>query len=203
MYLRPTKDKLIGNFVILEKLSTNKHLFDLYENSHSDDQQDTIFTFMMFGPFRSQDDFKNWLISQESLTDRIIYSVYSKRIGQYVGMCSIINIDENFGRAEIGSIWYGKIAQRTEINSESIYLLLDYLLSDLKYRRIEWKCDNDNNASKSAATRLGFDFEGIFRKHMIVRNKNRDTAWFSIIDDDWQSKKKYLQENVIKEYRKI
>ena len=201
MYCRPKKEVFDGKYVILEKLNSEKHLDDLFENSNLNDDQHSIFTYLPYGPFKTKDDLKVWLLSQEKITDRVIYSVYSKRIGKFVGMSSIINIDEKVGRAEIGSIWYGKLAQRTEINTEATYLLLQYLLGELHYRRIEWKCDNDNSASRKAAERFGFEYEGLFRKHMLVKNKNRDTAWFSIIDDEWDEKKKHFENTLIKPYQ--
>jgi RimJ/RimL family protein N-acetyltransferase len=85
------------------------------------------------------------------------------------------------------------MAQKTKVNSEVVYLFLRYLFDDLKYRRVEWKCDNDNIPSKRAALRIGFAFEGVFRQHMIVKGKNRDTAWYSIIDKEWTERKKNFE----------
>lgn len=100
-------------------------------------------------------------------------------------MVSLLNIVPTHGRAEIGNIWYSPLAQKTKVNTEVAYLFLKTLFRDFHYRRIEWKCDNENTASKRAATRLGFKFEGLFRQHMLVKGKNRDTAWYAIMDTDW------------------
>jgi RimJ/RimL family protein N-acetyltransferase len=85
----------------------------------------------------------------------------------------------------LGHIWYSPLAQKTMVNTETTFLLLRYLFDELGYRRVEWKCDNANAESKRAARRMGFRPESVFRKHMIVKGKNRDTAWFALIDDDW------------------
>ena len=190
MWIRPKEESFEGNWVIIEKLNPKVHCDDLYEMAVSSiDEDNSIFRYMAFGPFSDKEEMNLWLEKQSTMGDRNTYSVYSKRLKKYVGMYSIINIDEKNGRAELGSIWYGKEAQGKEINTEATYLMLKYLFEDLKYRRIEWKCDNENNASKKAAVKLGFVYEGLFRKHMIVKDKNRDTAWYSIIDDEWNEVK--------------
>jgi len=201
MWIRPEEKDIEGQWVRLEILNPEFHGEDLYQMTTTDG--DRVFQYMMYGPFTGKNEFKEWLAKQVKLTDHNIYSVYSKRLKKYVGMYSILNIDEKNGRAELGSIWYGKEAQKTEINTETSYILLKYLFEGLKYRRIEWKCDNENIASKKAATRLGFTYEGLFRKHMIVKGKNRDTAWYSIIDTEWEKVKNNFTVNLLKEYDMI
>jgi RimJ/RimL family protein N-acetyltransferase len=201
---RPEARYFDGKWVKLEVLNPKNHASDLYEMATSSvNDEHNIFTFMMFGPFDSKDEFDSWLEKQALSADRIVFAVFSKRLNKYVGMYSIINIDEHSGRAEFGSIWYGTCAQRTEINTETTYLLLCYLFEELKYKRIEWKCDNENTPSKNAALRLGFEYEGLFRKHMIVKTKNRDTSWFSMIDDEWISKKRVFDDYLLKKYEQI
>ena len=108
-----------------------------------------------------------------------------KSRGQRVGMAALLNIVPAHGRVEIGSIWYSPLVQKTRVNTEVTYLFLKTLFREFHYRRVEWKCDNDNLASKQAALRMGFIYEGLFRQHMRVKGKNRDTAWFAILDADW------------------
>ena len=96
-----------------------------------------------------------------------------------------MNIRAGHGVAELGFVWYVAAAQRTKANTEACYLLLRHCFEALGYRRMEWKCDVANEASRRAARRLGFTFEGIFRQHMIVKGENRDTAWFSLLDHEW------------------
>ena len=203
MWIRPKEESFEGNWALIEKLNPKVHCDDLYEMAISSiDEDNSIFRYMAFGPFSDKDEMNLWLEKQSAMGDRNVYSVYSKRLKKYVGMYSIINIDEKNGRAELGSIWYGKEAQGTEINTETTYLMLKYLFEDLKYRRIEWKCDNENIASKKAAVKLGFVYEGLFRKHMIVKDKNRDTAWYSIIDDEWNEVKNNYINTLFKKYEK-
>jgi RimJ/RimL family protein N-acetyltransferase len=102
-----------------------------------------------------------------------------------IGIVSYLNIVPVMRRLELGNIWYTPQVQRTKVNTESIYLMLCETFDRLHYRRAEWKCDALNARSRAAAQRLGFSFEGVFRQHMIVRNRNRDTAWFAMTDEDW------------------
>lgn len=198
MFKRPDLYHMEGDSIILDKLSAERHFHDLFEQYECSIRQNPdIFKFMFFGAISNGGDFLNWLETQEKITDRLTFAVYSKRIKKYVGMFSILNVDENHGRAELGSIWYGVEAQRTEINSETTFTLLKYLFEELGYRRVEWKCDNENIRSKRAAERLGFVFEGVFRKHMIANGKNRDTAWYAIIDDDWSATRKKIEDRCL------
>jgi len=112
-------------------------------------------------------------------------SCISKELNQRVGMMSILNVIEPMRTLELGNIWYSSIVHHTKVNTEVVYLLLREIFDGLNYRRVEWKCDALNSRSRAAALRLGFSFEGIFRQHYIIKNRNRDTAWFSIIDKDW------------------
>jgi RimJ/RimL family protein N-acetyltransferase len=126
-----------------------------------------------------------WLQTLERSADPIVLTVFSTEHSARVGMISIMNIVPEHGRAELGSIWYTPSAQKTRINTETIFLLLKYLFDDLHYRRVEWKCNNENLPSKRAAERLGFQYEGIFRQHMVIKDRSRDTAWFAMIDKEW------------------
>jgi len=199
MFKRPDKQLIDGEWVRIELLNPQLHRVDLFQMTNGSNS-DNIFSFMSFGPFKNKDEFDTWLEKQAELSDRLTYSIYSKRLNKYVGMYSIINIDIMNGKAELGSIWYGECAQKTEINTETTYKMLCYLFDDLKYRRVEWKCDNKNISSKNAALRLGFEYEGLFRKHMIVKSINRDTTWFSIIDDEWVIKKENIKRKLLHKF---
>jgi len=197
VFQNPDLLKLEGKNVILEKLNSQASYSDLYEMAISDScGGEKLLQFMNFGPFESIYEFRDWLRIQEENNTRKTYTIYWKERKKYVGMYSILNIDCTCGRAELGSIWIGTIAQRTKVNSECAFLCLSMLFDNFRYRRIEWKCDNENINSKISAQKLGFTFEGIFRKHMIVKNKNRDTAWFSIIEDEWPNVKMNLEQKL-------
>jgi RimJ/RimL family protein N-acetyltransferase len=100
-------------------------------------------------------------------------------------MASYQSITPESGVIEVGHIWFGRPLQRTTAATEAIYLLASHAFDDLRYRRLEWKCNALNAASRRAAERFGFTFEGVFRKHQIVKSRNRDTAWYAITDDEW------------------
>jgi RimJ/RimL family protein N-acetyltransferase len=110
-----------------------------------------------------------------------------------VGMAAFMNIVPEHRRLEIGHIWYAPSAQRTEANTEAAYLMMREAFDELGYRRVEWKCDALNERSRAAALRLGFAFEGVFRKHMIVRGRSRDSAWFSLLDAQWPAARAALE----------
>jgi RimJ/RimL family protein N-acetyltransferase len=181
----PDISRLEGRYVTVERLNPERDLEDLYSVSHIPAEHQSLFTYMSFGPFQSKFAMLDWLNQVAGSKDPLYFSVLDKPRDLRVGMFSLLNIFTAHGRAEIGNIWYSPLAQKTKVNTEVTYLFLKTLFRDFNYRRVEWKCDNDNFASKGAAMRMGFKFEGLFRQHMIVKGKNRDTAWFAIIDANW------------------
>ncbi len=181
----PDISRLDGNLVTIERLNPERDIDDLYHVSHSLPEYQNLFTFMSFGPFQSKSAMHLWLNQIVDSKDPLFFSVFDKSRQMRVGMVSLLNIVPAQGRVEIGSIWYSPLVQKTKVNTEVTYLFLKSLFRDYHYRRFEWKCDNDNAPSKRAALRMGFSYEGLFRQHMIVKGKNRDTAWFAIIDKDW------------------
>jgi RimJ/RimL family protein N-acetyltransferase len=104
-----------------------------------------------------------------------------------------MRIDQKNGVIEIGNVYWGPLISRTPVATEALYLFARRAFDNLGYRRFEWKCNNTNTGSKRAARRFGFTFEGIFRQHMIVKGKNRDTAWFAMIDRDWPANRKAFE----------
>jgi RimJ/RimL family protein N-acetyltransferase len=135
----------------------------------------------------------DWLKGCESSTNMSFFTVISKELNQRVGMMSILNVIEPMRTLELGNIWYSSLVHHTKVNTEVVYLLLSEIFDRLKYRRVEWKCDALNARSRTAALRLGFSFEGIFRQHFIIKRRNRDTAWFSMIDKDWSDIKTNME----------
>jgi RimJ/RimL family protein N-acetyltransferase len=174
-----------GQHVTIARLDPDADIDELYAVSHGSAEFERLWTYLWHGPFPEKAAMQQWLASIQDSRDPLFYTVASRDLGRKVGMISLLNIVPEMGRAELGHIWYSPLAQRTLVNTETTFLLLRYLFDDLGYRRAEWKCDSANEASKRAAQRMGFQPEGVFRKHMIVKGKNRDTAWFAIIDDDW------------------
>lgn len=182
---RPSLSGLQGQHVSLSRVDPDADIADLYELSHRTDEFKALWTYMFNGPFADQQTMYKWLSAVKDSQDPLFFTVYSHALQRKVGLFSLLNIVLEMGRLEFGNIWYSPVAQRTRVNTEVTYLFLRYALDELGYRRIEWKCDNRNESSKRAALRMGFKYEGLFRKHMVVKGQNRDTAWFSIIDEEW------------------
>jgi RimJ/RimL family protein N-acetyltransferase len=197
---RPAETVHTGRFVSLEPLHPGAHARDLYEASHNCPEAEAVWTYLpMSGPFSSLAEMEVWLERCREHPDFVFFAVRHHQSGQLIGMLSYVNIEPQMHRLEVGFVWYAPQFQQTNVNTESVYLLLCEAFDHLGYRRVEWKCDSLNQASRKAALRLGFSFEGMFRKHMIVNGRNRDTAWYAMTDDDWRRHKpnyqRWLYEN--------
>ena len=187
----PTKQRLVGKYSILEPIDVKKHAEDLYKN-YSEDKKNLIWTYLPYGPFKNINLFKKWLRSFCLNNDPFFYVIYSKGHKTFCGMASYLRITPEHGNIEVGHINYSPLLQHTTEGTEAMYLMMKNAFDKLGNRRYEWKCNNLNLDSKKAAGRLGFKFEGIFRQSFIVKKRNRDTAWFSIIDKEWRKyRKKY------------
>ena len=196
---RPDVSSLQGRHVSIARLDPLRDIDDLFAVSHEKEEYKALWTYLFQGPFADKAAMLAWLNSIKDSHDPVFYTVTSASLKRKAGMYSILNIVPDMGRAELGHIWYSPLVQKSKVNSETTYLFLRYLFDELHYRRVEWKCDNMNEPSKAAALRMGFKYEGLFRQHMIVKGKNRDTAWFSIVDSEWAGLKanfeKYLAED--------
>lgn len=190
---RPTLSRVEGRYVIVSRLNPDADVDDLYRVSHEKEEDKSLWTFMHYGPFRDKNAMYEWLLSVQESSDPMFYAIFSKELKLKVGMIAIQSINAVMGRAELAHVWYTPLVQKTKVNTEVVYLFLKHLFDELHYRRVEWKCDEENIQSKRAALRLGFSYEGLFRQHMIVKGKNRDTAWFSIIDKEWPERKKNFE----------
>ncbi|WP_411816524.1 GNAT family N-acetyltransferase [Hyphococcus sp. DH-69] len=142
-----------------------------------------LWTYIPIGPFASPDELSNGMMTVGA--DWKIHLILNAQTNEPLGTASYMRIREEFGSAEVGCVVFSRKLQRTPGATEAMYLMARYIFEDLGYRRYEWKCDNANEASKRAAFRLGFQFEGIFRQDQIMKGRNRDTAWFSMIDSEW------------------
>ena len=188
----PSKKKLMGHYTILEPFQIKKHLIDLFKN-FSKDKKGIDWIYMPQGPFKNEISLKRYLKNKNLTGNPFFYTIYSKRLKTFCGLASYLRIKPQAGTIEVGYITYAKNLQRTVEATEAMFLMMKNAFDKLGYRRYEWKCDNLNERSRKAALRLGFKFEGIFRQATIYKNRNRDTAWYSIIDKEWKEhKKKYL-----------
>jgi RimJ/RimL family protein N-acetyltransferase len=184
----PTRSAIDGNLVRLEVLDPERHAVSLFTSSHVPGAED-LWQHLPYGPFAGQDEFTAWLEQRAASADPLFYAVVDWESMRAVGMASFMRVKPDNGVIEIGHIWFAPELQRTRKATEAIYLLAKTAFDELGYRRLEWKCDSLNMPSRRAADRFGFTFEGIFRQHMIVKGRNRDTAWFSMTDGEWPSRK--------------
>lgn len=174
--------KLVGRYCTLEPLNIQKHGNDLWISIK--DHED-IWQYLLNGPYQNQESFFAWLKACENHKSRVYYTVVNNISQKSLGILCLIDCDFENKTTEIGGIVFSPILQKTTIATETIFLLTKYVFEDLKLRRLQWKCNNNNESSKKAALRFGFSFEGIHRQHMITKGKNRDTAFFSILDNEW------------------
>jgi len=185
----PSKKRLIGKYCYLEPVNVKKHSKDLFKN-FSKDKKGIDWIYMPQGPFKNEISLKKYLKDKNLTGNPFFYTIYSKRLKTFCGLASYLRIKPQVGTIEVGYITYAKNLQRTVEGTEAMYLMMKNVFDDLGYRRYEWKCDNLNSKSKKAALRLGFKYEGLFRQATIYKKRNRDTAWFSIIDKEWKRYKK-------------
>jgi RimJ/RimL family protein N-acetyltransferase len=181
----PLREPLTGRYVRLEPVDPSRHAKDLFELSHGKGGDPAIWIYMGYGPFGDFTVFQTWLVERAASSDPLFYAVIDTASGLTAGMASFLRIVPADGVIETGHIWFTPALQRTRASTEAIFLMAEYAFDTLGNRRFEWKCNARNEPSRRAAIRFGFTFEGIFRQHMIIKGRNRDTAWFAMIDRDW------------------
>lgn len=192
----PARDKsYCGRYVTLKPVEPEDDVAELYEGSHGSEDKRRVWTYMSNGPFSDAGAMLQWLNNCQASVDPLFLTVYAREPKRRrVGMVSFLNIVPDMRRLELGHIWYSPSEQRTKVNTESVYLMLCAAFDTHAYRRVEWKCDALNARSRAAARRLGFSFEGIFKKHLVVKQRNRDTAWYAIVDSDWPLVKQNMEQ---------
>jgi RimJ/RimL family protein N-acetyltransferase len=177
--------RIEGRYCRIEALDPVLHGEALWQTFSS---ADSLWTYMAYGPFGDERSFAVWLDERVVLLDPFSYAVVDLATGA-AGIVTLLEIRPAMRVIEMGSIVYGPSLQRSSAATEAQYLMARYVFERLGYRRYEWKCNALNVASRRAAARLGFTFEGVFRQHMIVKGRNRDTAWFSMLDSEWPARK--------------
>ena len=180
----PDKSPLQGRFIRLEKLDPARHGDDLWAALQGPTSDPALWDYLPYGPFFERSEFDAWLSRHAADIDPWFYSVVDQQTGVVDGYLSLMSIVPAHGRIEIGHVMFGAAMQRTPKGTETIYLLAKAAFA-LGNRRLEWKCDDGNQRSKRAAERFGFTFEGTFRQHMVIKDRNRDTTWYSITDNEW------------------
>jgi RimJ/RimL family protein N-acetyltransferase len=181
---RPERIVLEGRYARLEAVDPAKHGAQLLASAQQPGADDR-FRYMFEEPPADMAALTPWLERASTSTDPLFFAVIDRQTGRAEGRQSLMRIDATHGVIEIGHILWGPAIARTRVVTEALYLFATYAFDTLGYRRFEWKCHNLNEPSKRAALRFGFTFEGVFRQHMVAKGRNRDTAWFAIIDADW------------------
>lgn len=181
---RPDRQPLHGHYASVVALDPAAHGDDLFA-AFSADPAGEMWTYMPNGPFTKRAALDTFLQSAQSSEDPLFYTIINRATGRAEGFASYLRIEPAVGVIEVGFIAMSPLLQKTRIATEAMYLMMAHAFDDLGYRRYEWKCDNLNAPSKRAAQRFGFTFDGMFPQATIYKGRNRDTAWFSIIDGDW------------------
>ncbi len=175
-----------GRLVRIEPLEAERHAEDLWGAL---DGHERVWDYLPYGPFRDFEAFEEWLEGREKLADPLSFAVVDQSNGRARGILTLMEIRPAAGVIELGNIVFAPVMQRTPLATEAVFLVAEYAFDELGYRRLEWKCNAVNEPSKRAAQRFGFTPEGVFRKHMIVKGRNRDTAWFSMLDEEWPARR--------------
>jgi len=185
---RPQHCALEGQYVTLTPLDPAAHTDALW-NQTGGPENDQLWLYLFAGPFQDRAGFQADLEKKAVSEDPLFFAILDKVSGGVVGYACFMRIEPAHRCIEVGSILFAPALQRTRGATEAMYLMARHVFEDLGYRRYEWKCNSLNQASRRAAVRLGFTFEGVFRQHMIVKGRSRDTAWFSMLDTEWPARK--------------
>ncbi len=189
---RPARVSLDGRFVRLRPLDADRDLAALWRQTHGPEQAQR-WQYLFESPFCDQAAFLEHLRRKAASENPLFYAIADRHSERAMGYAALMRIEPAHRCIEVGNIVYGAGLQRTPGATEAQYLLMRYVFEELGYRRYEWKCNALNAPSRRAALRLGFTFEGVFRQHMIVRGRSRDTAWYSIVDAEWGAIKVALE----------
>ena len=189
---RPSRETMTGRYCRLEAINPSRHGAALYA-AFRQNSDGGNWTYLGYGPFADSASFDAWFENVGKSNDPLFCAIVDNKTDRAVGVASYLRIEPAVGVIEVGHIHYSPAIQRTPIATETMYLMMKRVFDELGYRRYEWKCDSLNQPSRNAAVRLGFTYEGLFRQATIYKNRNRDTAWFSIIDKEWPDRKQAFE----------
>ena len=181
--LPPPRTTIEGRWCRLEALDVERHGADLYR-AISHDSSGRNWTYLSIGPFADEASYLEWLRSVSTGPDPVFYAFIDRASSSAVGVGAYMRISVENGCIEVGNLHFSPLMQRTLVATEAMFLMMKQVF-ELGYRRYEWKCDSHNGPSRLAAQRLGFSWEGIFRQAIVYKGRNRDTAWFAMIDTEW------------------
>jgi RimJ/RimL family protein N-acetyltransferase len=189
---RPERIVMDGAYVIVLPLDPARHGDALWQAAGGAEHHE-LWRYLHSGPFADRSAFNAYLNAKAASEDPMYFALVDRATGRAAGHASYMRMDPGQRVIEVGAILYTPALQKTRAATEAMYLMTRHAFEDLEYRRYEWKCNVLNDASQSAARRLGFSFEGVFRQHMIVKGRSRDTAWFSMLDREWPERKREFQ----------
>jgi RimJ/RimL family protein N-acetyltransferase len=188
----PPRTPMVGRYCRVEPIDPARHAEDLYR-ANAVDPSARNFTYLMIGPFDTFDAYREWTVTASRSDDPLFHAIVDIETGKAAGIASFMRIDAKNGVIEVGNLNYSPLLQRKRAATEAMYLMMKRAF-ELGYRRYEWKTDSFNAASRAAAQRLGFSFEGIFRQATVYKGRSRDTAWYAMIDSEWpQLEQAYLR----------
>ena len=187
----PAREAMLGRFCRLEPLDPERHAKDLF-HANSLDENGRNWTYLPYGPFATFDEYMTWLSQWVDCNDPLFFAIIDQSTNQAVGVCSYLRIDPRHGSIEVGHIHYSPLLQSKPSATEAMFLMMERAFG-LGYRRYEWKCHSLNAKSRRAAQRLGLSYEGVFRQAAVYKGRNRDTAWFAVIDKEWPALKAAFQ----------
>lgn len=182
----PALAPIEGEYARLEPLDASRHAQPIYAAVAGADE---LWRFLPYGPFENEPAFTAWIAENAASSDPLFYAILDRASGEPRGLGSYLRMVPQHGVIEIGHLLFSPSLQRTRQATEAIYLWSRHAFDDLGNRRLEWKCNAQNAPSRRAAERFGFTFEGVFRQHMVVKDRNRDSAWYSITDVEWPSRR--------------
>jgi RimJ/RimL family protein N-acetyltransferase len=183
--LFPSRSLLTGSMVRLEPIDPDRHTTALYRAGHAYEAARQSWQFLKWGPFPSEAAMHAKLRDFAAQSHRLFYAICDRTTGEAVGKATYLDIQPTSGVIEIGGLWFAPKFARTRGATEALFLMLANAMDDLGYRRMQWRFNALNEKSRAAARRLGYRFEGVWYNHMIVKERNRDTAWYSILDTEW------------------
>ena len=183
----PPREAMDGRFCRVEPLDPDAHAASLHA-ANALDVEGRMWTYLACGPFDTFESYRAWMASFCGGSDPLFFAIVDRATNKALGVASHMRIDPQAGSIEVGHLAYSPLLQRTPAATEAMYLMMERAF-DLGYRRYEWKCNALNAPSRAAAQRLGFSFEGVFRQANIVKGRNRDTAWYAAIDQEWPALK--------------
>ena len=186
----PRPVTLHGRYVTLEPLDAARHSADLWEAVGGHDE---LWAWMAQGPYSDATGMMTGLDKWRAANSAVLLAIVPGKTGRAAGWSSYMRIEPTYGVIEVGNVMFSPTLQRAREATEAMYLMARHVFEDLGYRRYEWKCNAENAPSRRAALRLGFGFEGIFRQHMVVKGRNRDTAWFAMLDKEWPARKRAFE----------